>query len=81
MISIHADVDVSAVAVVMHVDIPSVPGVSIIAGVPSVVVVHAVGVPLFWHSCCCWLYQIRRPLGLAFVISFCWLGELLPFYI
>jgi hypothetical protein len=27
------------------------------------------------------LYQIRRPLGLAFAISFWWLGELLPFYI
>jgi hypothetical protein len=27
------------------------------------------------------LYQIRRPLGLAFVIYFCWLGELLLFYI
>ncbi len=27
------------------------------------------------------VYQILRPLGLAFVISFCWLGELLPFYI
>jgi len=27
------------------------------------------------------VYQIRRPLGLAFAISFWWLGELLPFYI
>jgi hypothetical protein len=27
------------------------------------------------------VYQIRRPLGLAFVIYFCWLGELLLFYI
>jgi hypothetical protein len=27
------------------------------------------------------LYQIRRPLGLAFVIYFWWLGELLPLYI
>jgi hypothetical protein len=27
------------------------------------------------------VYQIRRPLGLAFVISFCWLGELFLFYI
>ncbi len=27
------------------------------------------------------VYQIRRPLGLVFVISFCWLGELFLFYI
>ena len=27
------------------------------------------------------VYQIRRPLGLAFVSYFCWLGELLLFYI
>ena len=27
------------------------------------------------------VYQIRRPLGLAFVIYFCWLGELLLSYI
>ena len=27
------------------------------------------------------VYQIRRPLGLVFFIFFCWLGELLPFYI
>jgi hypothetical protein len=27
------------------------------------------------------LYQIRRPLGLAFVIYFWWLGDLLPLYI
>ncbi len=27
------------------------------------------------------LYQIRRPLGLVFVIYFWWLGDLLPLYI
>ncbi len=27
------------------------------------------------------VYQILRPLGLAFVIYFWWLGELLPLYI
>ena len=27
------------------------------------------------------VYQIRRPLGLAFVIYFWWLGDLLPLYI
>ncbi len=27
------------------------------------------------------LYQIRRPLGLVFVIYFWWLGALLLFYI
>ena len=27
------------------------------------------------------VYQIRRPLGLVFVISFSWLGELFLFYI
>ncbi len=27
------------------------------------------------------VYQIRRPLGLVFVIYFWWLGELLLFYI
>jgi hypothetical protein len=30
---------------------------------------------------CLILYQIRRPLGLAFVIYFWWLGELLLLYI
>jgi hypothetical protein len=30
---------------------------------------------------CYVLYQIRRPLGLAFVIYFWWLGDLLPLYI
>ncbi len=27
------------------------------------------------------MYQIRRPLGLVFVIYFWWLGDLLPLYI
>ncbi len=78
MISIHADVDVSAVAVVMHVDIPSVPGVSTIAGVPTVVVVHAVGVPLFWHSCCCW-YSAAVAGVLVLLVSLLWLTSLMFF--
>jgi hypothetical protein len=55
---------------------PLLEGGQPLLGVAGQVNVHASS-----HTCNTWLYQIRRPLGLAFVIYFWWLGNLLLFYI
>jgi hypothetical protein len=48
--------------------------------IPGVIYIACIYI-LYCENCIFVLYQIRRPLGLAFVIYFWWLGELLLLYI